>query len=111
MGIDSLQDVRDVCIIAFTIAGTLLFLIAIIVTVVVGLSANAAFQAARKLLREGVTPMVDNVRGTVTFISDTAVSPIIRAYGFYAGVRRGMGVLGGLTQRGGDKGSQKGKKR
>ncbi len=112
MGIDSLQDVRDVTIIAFTIAGTVLFLVAIVVTVVVGVSATNAFKAARRLVDEGVKPMVSNVRETVTFISDTAVSPIIRAYGLLSGARRGLGVLSGLTQRGGGgKGRQKGRKK
>jgi hypothetical protein len=112
MGIDSLQDVRDVTIIAFTIAGTVLFLAAIVVTVVVGVAATGAFRAARRLIDEGVKPMVSNVRGTVTFISDTTVSPIIRAYGFVSGVRRGLGVLSGLAQRGGGgKGRQEGQKK
>ena len=112
MGIDSLQDVRDVTIIAFTIAGTVLFLAAIVVTVVVGVAATGAFRAARRLLDEGVKPMVSNVRGTVTFISDSAVSPIIRAYGIFSGVRRGLGVLSGLAHRGeGGKGRQEGKKK
>jgi hypothetical protein len=44
--------------------------------------------------------MVDNVQGTVTFMSETTVTPVVRAYGFYAGVRRGLGVLSGLGQRG-----------
>jgi len=112
MGIDTLQDVRDVCIIAFTIAGTILFLVAIVVTVVVGMAATGAFRAARRLVDEGVKPMVSNVRQTVTFISDTAVSPIIRAYGMLSGVRRGLGVLSGLTQRGGGgKGRKEGRKK
>jgi hypothetical protein len=112
MGIDSLQDVRDVCIIAFTIAGTVLFLVAIVVTVVAGVAATAAFRAARRLIDEGVKPMVNNVRGTVTFISDTTVSPIIRAYGLFSGVKRGLGVLAGLGQRGGGgKDSQEGRKK
>ena len=112
MGIDSLQDVRDVTIVAFTIAGTILFLVAIVVTVVVGVAATTTFRAARRLIDEGIKPMVSNARGTVTFISDTAVSPIIRAYGLFSGARRGLGVLSGLAQRGGGgKGRQEGRKR
>ncbi|KPK47037.1 MAG: hypothetical protein AMJ77_04430 [Dehalococcoidia bacterium SM23_28_2] len=112
MGIDSLQDLRDVTIIAFTIAGTILFLVAIIVTVVIGVAAMTAIQAARRLIDEGIKPTVGNVRGTVAFISDTAVAPIIRLYGLFSGARRGLRVLGGLTQRGeGDKGRKEGKKK
>ena len=112
MGIDTLQDVRDVTIIAFTIAGTILFLAAIVVTVAVGLAATSAFRAARRLIDEGVKPMVSNVRETVTFVSDTAVSPIIRVYGLMSGAKRGVSVLIGLTQRGGGgKGRKEGKKK
>jgi hypothetical protein len=111
MGIDSLQDVRDVTIIAFTIAGTVLFLVAIVVTIAVGLAATSAFRAARGLVDEGVKPMVGSVRESVTFIADTAVAPIIRVYGLIAGVRRGLGVLSGLAHRGGgDKGRKEGRK-
>jgi hypothetical protein len=112
MGIDSLQDVRDVCIIAFTIAGTILFLVAIVVTIAVGVAATGAFRAARRLVDEGVKPMVSNVRESVTFISDTAVAPIIRVYGIFSGAKRGLGVLSGLAQRGGGgKGRKEGRKK
>ncbi len=110
MGIDTLQDLRDVTIVAVGIAGTLLFLVAIIVTIVVGVTAVGAFRAIRRLVDDNVKPMITNVQGTVTFVSDTTVSPIIRAYSLYTGVRRGMGVFSGLTDRGRDKDSQKGKK-
>jgi len=105
-----LQDVRDVAIIVFTVAGTLLFLIGIVVTALAGMAAIGALRAVRGLVNDGVKPMVENVQGTVTFVSETAVTPVVRAYGFYAGVRRGLGVLSGLSQRGGAKGSPKGKK-
>jgi hypothetical protein len=112
MGIDSLQDVRDVCIVAFTIAGTILFLVAIVVTIAVGVAATGAFRAARRLVDDGVKPMVNNVRESVTFISDTAVAPIIRVYGIFSGVKRGLGTLSGLAQRGGGgKGRKEGKKK
>ena len=105
-----LQEVRDVAIIAFTVAGTLLFLIGILVTALAGMAAIGALRAVRRLVDDGVKPMVENVQGTVTFVSETTVTPVVRAYGFYAGVRRGLGVLSGLSQRGGTKTSPKGKK-
>jgi hypothetical protein len=105
-----LQEVRDIAIIGFTVAGTLLFLIAILVTALAGMAAMGAFRAVRRLIDDGVRPMVDNVQGTVTFVSETTVAPVVRAYGFYAGVRRGMGVLSGLSQRRSGKAPSKGKK-
>ena len=109
MAID-LQEARDIAIIAFTAAGTVLFLIAILVAVLTGITAVGALRAIRKLVDDGVKPMVDNVRGTATFVSENAVTPIVRTYGFYAGLRRGLGVLSGLSQRGGGKAPPKGKK-
>jgi hypothetical protein len=105
-----LQEGRDIAIIVFTVAGTLLFLIAILVTALAGMAAMGAFRAVRRLIDDGVKPMVDNVQGTVTFVSETTVTPVVRAYGFYAGVRRGMGVLSGLSQRRSGKATSKGKK-
>jgi hypothetical protein len=105
-----LQEGRDIAIIVFTVAGTLLFLIAILVTALAGMAAMGAFRAVRRLIDDGVKPMVDNVQGTVTFVSETTVTPVVRAYGFYAGVRRGMGVLSCLSQRRSGKATSKGKK-
>ena len=102
-----LQEVREVAIIAFTVAGTLLFLVGIVVTALAGMAAFGAFRAARRLVDDGIKPMVDNVQGTVTFMSENTVAPVVRAYGFYAGVRRGLGVLSGLGQRGGGKAAPK----
>jgi hypothetical protein len=39
----------------------------------------------------------DNVRGTTSYVSQAAVTPIVRTYGVVAGVRRAAGVLAGLT--------------
>jgi hypothetical protein len=42
---------------------------------------------------------MQQVRGTTTFVSEKAVRPLVRTYGFVAGVRRAFAVLGGLTRR------------
>ncbi len=39
----------------------------------------------------------ENVKGTTSYVSEAAVTPIIRVYGVVAGVRRAAGVLAGLT--------------
>src|SRR4030042_1994889 len=100
MGIDTLQDLRDVTIISFTIAGTVLFLVGIILSVVIG---GVGFFAVRKLknvVSDSVQPTMENVRettanvrGTVAFISDHAVTPVVRTYGIFAGARRFIGVV------------------
>lgn len=102
----SLEDWRDVTIV---IAGwlTILVLLSVFIfTVVVGISARALLGTLRTLLREEVTPLVHSVRetvkrvqGTAAFISESAVTPIIRVYGVYAGARRLIGVLSSVAGR------------
>jgi hypothetical protein len=60
----------------------------------------------RKILRENAVPAIDsarlamdNVRGTAEFTGETVASPIIRAYSVIAGVRSGIGAIGGLPNR------------
>src|SRR3972149_11595837 len=95
MGIDTLQDLRDVTIISFTSAGTVLFLIAIILTIVIGGLSVATLRKVKSVVGENVQPTLENVRettengrGTVAFISDHAVTPVVRTYGIFAGARR-----------------------
>src|SRR3989304_2233011 len=106
MGIDTLQDFRDVTIISFPIAGTVLFLIAIILTVVIGGLSVATLRKVKSVVGESVQPTLENVRettenvrGTVAFISDYAVTPVGRTYGIFAGARRFV-VVGSGGARG-----------
>jgi SNF family Na+-dependent transporter len=106
MGIDNLQDLRDVTIISFCIAGTVLFLIAIIFTVVIGWGAKSAVWKVKGVVSDSVQPTIENVRettenvrGTVAFVSDYAVTPVVRTYGIIAGARRFMAVLSRFRHR------------
>ncbi len=109
MGIDTLQDFRDVTIISFTIAGTVLFLVAIILAVVIGWMAFVTVRKVRSVVSDSVQPTMENVRettenvrGTVAFISDYAVTPVVRTYGIFAGARRFIVVVSRFTRRSGD---------
>ena len=109
MGIDTLQDFRDVTIISFTIAGTVLFLIGIIFTIVIGGMTFVTVRKVRRVVGDSVQPTLENVRettenvrGTVAFISDYAVTPVVRTYGFFAGARRFIVVVSRFTRRSGD---------
>lgn len=106
MGIDTLQDVRDVTIIAFAASGTVLFLIGIILALVVGVLTVNTISRINRVVKENVQPAlegvrdsVENVRGTVTFISDHAVTPVVRVYGAFAGARRFMGIFMRMARR------------
>ncbi|MDZ4279116.1 MAG: hypothetical protein U1B78_08255 [Dehalococcoidia bacterium] len=102
----SLEDWRDVIIIAAGSLTILVLLAAFIFTVLIGLGTRALISTIRRVLTEEVTPLlssvrqtVNTVRGTVTFVSETAVKPVIRVYSVVAGTRRAMAVLAGLTGR------------
>ena len=108
MGIDTLQDLRDVTIISFTIAGTVLFLIGIILSVVIGGMTWATISKVKGVVSDSVQPTLENVRettenvrGTVAFISDYAVTPVVRTYGIFAGARRFVVVVSRFTRRSG----------
>jgi hypothetical protein len=71
---------------------------------------RALLKKSLSLIDDSVKPLLDsakstadNVKGTSTFVSQSAVTPIIKTYGVVAGVRRAAGVLSGLTGAGGDK--------
>ena len=106
MGIDTLQDLRDVTIISFTIAGTVLFLVAIIFTVIIGWAAKSTVSKVKGVVSDSVQPTLENVRettenvrGTVAFVSDYAVTPVVRTYGIIAGARRFMVVVSRFRRR------------
>ncbi len=102
----NLQELRDlIIIIAGSISIFLLFVL-LIAAVVLTVAARMLIVTANGLLKSEVTPLlqsarqtIDNVRGTATYISDTAVSPIIRLYAIFSGLRRFIGVLASFVRR------------
>jgi hypothetical protein len=103
----TLGDARDIVVIAYGIAGLVFFFIAIIVLVVLVFSIKGLIGALRSVLDESVKPTLesvkntaDTVRGTTEFVGKTAIAPIVRTYGMFAGVRKGLGVLTGLQKKG-----------
>lgn len=110
MGIDNLQDLRDVCIVAFTIAGTVLFILGIIVAlllVAILLGLRSMISSVSSAVKESVPTTLDNlressenVRNTSSYLSETAVKPIIKAYSVMAGGKRFVRIMGGLMRFG-----------
>jgi len=99
------QDWRDVFIMAFTVAGILLFVVATVFTVIIGLLTAGVLTKTRRLVERSFQPTLENVRetsesvrGTVAFISEYAVTPVIRAYSAFAGARRFIRVFTRLTR-------------
>jgi hypothetical protein len=101
-----LQELRDLTIIIFTIAGTVVFVVAFLFILIIGIVAVRLMSTIRNAVENGMMPALssfretaNNVRGTTAFISDTAVSPIIRVYSIFAGVQRAASVIAGLRRR------------
>ncbi|HXG36845.1 MAG TPA: hypothetical protein VNL15_07745 [Dehalococcoidia bacterium] len=109
MGIDSLEDLRDVTIVAFTIAGTILFLLGIIVAlllVMILLYVRSAVSNLSQVVKGSLSPALENlressenIRNTSVFISEKTVAPVIKIYSIFAGGRRFARVLGGALRR------------
>ena len=102
----SLEELRDLVIVVWGILGIVFLAVAIVLGLVVGLSARRLIVTARSLLRDDVQPTlrsarqtVDSVRGATSFVADTAVAPVIRVYGIFSGVRRFLSVLLGFKKR------------
>jgi hypothetical protein len=103
----SLADFRDVVIVIYGILGIIFFFVAIVMIFAVGLTVKSLIKNANGMLDESVKPalasvqdVANTVRGTTNFVGRTTVAPIAKAYGMFAGVKKGAGVLAGLTKRG-----------
>ena len=102
----NLQDIRDLVIIIVGCLTMLVLLATLIVVIVVGVATRGLIGAIRGMLKGQLSPtldsarqVVDDIRGTTSFIADTTVSPIIRFYGLITGLRRGVMALAGLGKR------------
>ena len=101
-----LAGARDIIIIIVGVLSIFLVLALITFTVAIGLGTRLLIKTLNRLAKDDAAPLLNElketsgrVRGTARFISETAVSPIIRTYGVVAGTRRAMGVLTGLAAR------------
>jgi hypothetical protein len=102
----NLQDIRDLVIIIVGCLTMLVLLATLIVVIVVGVATRGLIGAIRGMLKGQLSPtldsarqVVDDIRGTTSFIADTTVSPIVRFYGLITGLRRGVMALAGLGKR------------
>jgi hypothetical protein len=95
---------RDWVIIFMGIAVAAFFVVALVVTIVLALLARVLMKKSISVLDENVKPLLGSAtetathaKGTLTYVTGAAVTPIVRAYGVVAGVRRAASVLAGLT--------------
>jgi len=102
----SLEELRDLVIVIWGISGIVFLAVALVLAIVVGTSARGLIRTIQSLLQDDVQPTlrsarqtVDSIRGTTSFVADTAVAPVIRVYGVVSGVRRFISVLSGFRKR------------
>jgi thiosulfate reductase cytochrome b subunit len=106
----SVEEVRDYAVIAYSVAGVIAFALITVFTLVLGTVSWMTLNRVRGLLKNNVQPTLESVRqtsesvrGTVEFVSDYAVSPVVKTYGTVAGARQFVAVLTrlGRSRKGG----------
>ena len=102
-----IEDFRDIIIIVFGITALVALTVFVIFTALIGIAVLGLIKSTKATLRDGVGPLMTDaqetargVKGTTAFVSDSMVRPIIRVYGIYAGLRRGLGVVGRVRSKG-----------
>jgi hypothetical protein len=106
----SLEEARDVAVIAYSVAGVIAFVLITFFTLILGIVSWMTLNRVRGLLKNNIQPTVESVRqtsesvrGTVEFVSDYAVSPVVKTYGTVAGARQFIAVMTrlGRSRKGG----------
>jgi hypothetical protein len=102
----TLAELRDVVIVVWGVISAIFFLVAIFVVALVGFSVKGLLSNVKGMMDESVKPTLasvkdaaDTVRGTTEFVGRNAVTPVVRAYGTVAGVKKGLSVLSGIKGR------------
>ncbi len=99
----SLEETTQVALIAYCIAGFFAFVFIFLFTVVIGWTTWRLLRTSQGLMKNNVQPTLvsvretsESVRGTVEFVSDYAIMPVIRTYATVAGAREFIAVLARL---------------
>jgi hypothetical protein len=105
----TIADVRDIIIIIYGFLGIIFVIMLIIFMFLLYRAFGGLKSTVTDLIDDSVKPTLTSIRdtattvkGTTEFVGQTTVSPIIRTYGMVAGVRKGLGVLSGLSRRRGE---------
>ena len=88
----------DILVIIKDIALVILAVLAIVELIVLIIVSLALYREVRPILRRS-QEILNNARGTTSFVSETVVQPIIKVAGFVAGVRGAVSVLGRFRGR------------
>jgi len=103
--LETMEEWRDLFIMVFCAIGILAFLVVTILAIVTGFLGIFTVNSTRRVVSSNLGPALENVRettstvrGTVSFVSDNAVKPIVRAYSAYAGARKFVSVMVRITR-------------
>jgi len=94
----TLQDFRDIAIVILALFGLVALGLMVVVTLVVYKKVAPLIDNARQVLDTAHAAM-NNVQGTAVFLSETAVSPLIRGLSFVSGIKAAGGRLAGLAKK------------
>ncbi|MFQ5381036.1 MAG: hypothetical protein ACE5EF_05375 [Dehalococcoidia bacterium] len=99
---DSWSEWRDI----FLVLAAVAWVLAGLVTVALMVALVMLVVAVRRVLNENAAPAIDslrgtldNARGTSEFVGESVVSPIIRIYSIFSGVRSGLQTVTSLPKR------------
>jgi hypothetical protein len=102
----TLDEGRDIVVIVYGVVGATFFLTGLVVMAAIGVAIFGLVDKLRKALDESVVPALnsvkeaaDTVRGTTEFVGRTAVAPVAKAYGTFAGVKKALSVLTAIKGR------------
>lgn len=106
--LDTPEEWRDLFIMMYAVAGTIVFLLMSIFTLMIGLLAVRIMLRIRNILKNNVQPAAINVqgaaqnlKGTVAYVSDYAVKPVASAYGVASGAKRFVAVFARFSKKDG----------
>lgn len=102
----SVESVRDYSLIVFCILGSIAFGLIILTTLLTTFLSWNILGRIRKILKLNVEPATanlkettQNIKGTVSYISDNAVKPVVKVYGAAAGARQFVKVVARFTKK------------
>ena len=93
-----LGAIRDIIFIVFFGLGTLLILILLVIAFLIYKKIGGLMDSLRGNLDSSKVTL-GNVAAASTLITDAVVKPIIKTYGVFAGTKKGLGFLVGLSKK------------
>lgn len=98
---NSWSEWRDITIVflgVLMVLAVLLTIVLLVALIILALTARSVLKNHAVPALDSLKETLDNVKGTVEFAGETAVSPIIRVYSIVTGVRSGVAAVTNLPR-------------